>query len=143
MSIAELLQLLDGAPLVTCAPRIENRRTRLKFAVEPPEDPGVYVIYQRDPARPFYVGETRDLRQRLRFLFRCRPSQNPHPCHARYLEVFGVMPECDDFCGQYGSRRISSKGLFGRLEMEELLQQRFGTNLQAFYLNYLSRPTKV
>jgi len=136
MNINTLTSKLGTASLVTCSPKLRGSRISLKFATEPPSEPGVYVVYQKNPEKPFYVGEARDLFQRLTYLFRCHRNENPHPCHKRHKQVSGVMPDVDQFCNTYGVRWITTTGLVGRLEIEEKLQSDFGTNTKEYYRNY-------
>ena len=136
MTSDQIIGILQQSPLVTCEPKMKGVRVSLSFSIQPPDGPGVYAIYQLNPEKPFYVGEAGSLHQRLKFLFRCHRNDNPHPCQKRYEQVHGNMPEFEDLCSQYGVRWISTAGQWGRLEYEEVLQQTFGTNSQAFYLNY-------
>jgi hypothetical protein len=125
--------------LVTCAPKVQGDKITLQFSQTPPEEPGVYVIYRKEPHQAFYVGEAGNLLQRLTYLFRCYRNGNPHPCHLRHQEVCEELPDCDTFCHMYGVRWHSTKGAFGRLEVEEALKVQFGTNVKAFYLNFEER----
>lgn len=119
---------LFNADFVTCEISAIKNKISIKFSQDPPQDPGVYVVYLRDGEIPFYVGESRNLRRRLTFLFRCHRSENPHPCHQRHRDVWEVLPDCETFCDRYGVRWYSTAGAFGRLEAEESLQKRLGTN---------------
>lgn len=136
MTPEEIITQLRAKPLVTCSLIVAPRGIGLQFTETPPAEPGVYVVFQIDSERPFYVGETGNLFQRLTMLFRCRRSDNPHPCHTRHEQVYEEMPDCDTFCAIYSVKWLSTKGRFGRLEMEDALQTAFGTNTKAFYLNY-------
>ena len=134
--ISLILRGLSASRLVECSPQVTGRQISVKFSQEPPQEPGVYVVYLLDGEIPFYVGESRNLRQRLTFLFRCHGSENPHPCHRRHEEVWEVLPDCGTFCERYGVRWYSTAGAFGRLEAEEALQQHLRTNRQEYYSNF-------
>ncbi len=131
-----LKKTITDSAFVTCAIRVLGTRITVDFSHLPPQEPGVYVVYLRDREIPFYVGESRDLRRRLTFLFRCHRSDNPHPCHRRHQDVWDVLPDCETFCEFYGVRWTSTAGWFGRLEAEELLQGQFGTNRKEYYSNF-------
>ena len=112
-------------------------------------EPGVYVVYDcgQDGVKtpvPFYVGETRNLLQRLKFLFRCNSFQNPHPCQISFATVAGkkiTQIKCKDFCKRCRVRFISTKKSVGRLEIEEALQDKYGTNCDAFYKRLFSEES--
>ena len=139
MTFQDVQQRLHSMALVTCAPKAVGAKITLQFSQTPPEEPGVYVVYRKEPLQAFYVGEAGNLRQRLNYLFRCYRNGNPHPCHVRHQEVWEELPDCDTFCNLYGVRWHSTKGAFGRLEAEEALQVQFGTNVKAFYMNFEER----
>lgn len=128
--------VLLAAPLVICAPKLQGSQIGVQFSQDPPEEPGVYVVYLRNGGVPFYVGESGNLRQRLIFLFRCHRGDNPHPCHRRHQQVWEALPDCDTFCETYGVRWFSTDGAFGRLEAEEGLINVFATNRKEFYRNF-------
>lgn len=136
MSLQDYLSHLQHQPVVTCTPSIAGGRLSLSFSIETPTGPGVYIVYQRTPEKPFYIGEAGNLLQRLKYLFSCYRNENPHPCHRRHKEVYEVMPEVSDFCALYSVRWLSTAGQVGRLEIEEALQKTFGTNRKEFYLNF-------
>ena len=133
-----VLRSLSASQLVECSPQVTGRQISVEFSQEPPQEPGVYVVYLLDGEIPFYVGESRNLRQRLTFLFRCHRSENPHPCHRRHDDVWEVLPDCATFCERYGVRWYSTAGAFGRLEAEEALQQHLRTNRKEYYSNFAS-----
>jgi hypothetical protein len=135
MTIEEIHEACKAGPLVTCSPRVLRSKIGIQLSRNPPDEAGVYVVYIRDGNIPFYVGESSNLRRRLIFLFRCYRSDNPHPCHLRHEDVWESLPDCDTFCETYGVRWHSTARSFGRLEAEEELQKRFGTNRNEFYLN--------
>jgi hypothetical protein len=136
MTPTEILAALRSAKAVTCRPQLRASRIGLEFSLTPPEEPGVYVVYIKTGDLPFYVGEARNLNQRLKYLFRCHRNDNPHPCHKRHQEVWEELPECEDFCENYSVRWLTTTGSLGRLEIQETLQAQFGTNRKAFYLNF-------
>lgn len=135
-----LIQQIKKAPLVTCQimppTPLSKRGFRLNFSQEPPEEPGVYLVYQRNPERPFYVGEAGDLSARLKYLFRCYRNNNPHPCHINHHLVYEEWPEVDTFCELYGVRWITTNGLYGRIEIEDEIKRIVGTNCKTFYQDY-------
>lgn len=139
MTFQDVQQSLHSMTLVTCAPKAAGAKITLQFSQTPPEEPGVYVVYRKEPHHAFYVGEAGNLLQRLTYLFRCYRNGNPHPCHVRHQDVWEELPDCDTFCELYGVRWHSTKGAFGRLEAEEGLQTQFGTNVKAFYMNFEER----
>jgi hypothetical protein len=122
--------------IVTCTPKMKGVRIHLKFSSPPPDEPGVYVVYLKSNGLPFYVGEAKNLLQRLTYLFRCHRNDNPHPCHRRHEEVWEELPDCEDFCDTYAVRWMSTQGMIGRLEVEENLITHFRTNTKEFYLNF-------
>ena len=136
---------LEKSELISATPEKTNKQTRLIFSKQPPKkESGVYVIYHcgengcQNP-KPFYVGETKDLQQRLRMLFRCNSSKNPHPCQISFAAVLGkkiTQIECDDFCKQCKVRFLSTKNLIGRIEIEDKLQKEYGTNCDSFYKRF-------
>jgi hypothetical protein len=136
MTADEMIAALRSTEPVTCRPQLRASRVGLEFSLAPPEEPGVYVVYVRSGDLPFYVGEARNLNQRLKTLFRCHRNDNPHPCHKRHQEVWEELPECEDFCENYSVRWQTTTGAWGRLEIGESLQAHFGTNRKAFYLNF-------
>lgn len=136
MTSREILDTLRSTLSVNCRPQIQGNRIGLEFTHTPPEEPGVYVVYVKSGDLPFYVGEAKNLNQRLKYLFRCHRNDNPHPCHRRHKEVWEEFPECEDFCEKFSARWLTTTGACGRLEIEESLQAHFGTNRKAFYLNF-------
>lgn len=84
MNLQSVQQSLNSMSLVTCAPKVLRDKITLQFSQPPPEEPGVYVVYRKEPHQAFYVGEARNLLQRLTYLFRCYRNGNPHPCHLRH-----------------------------------------------------------
>ena len=136
MSLPAFIAQLQRSNLVTGAPVVAGNRISIAFSEEPPTKPGVYVVYQRDPEKPFYVGEAGNLSQRLKFLFRCHRNENPHPCHKRHEQVHEVLPDVDDFCARYGVHWLLTSQLIGRLEIESAVQQALGTNRSRYYEDY-------
>ncbi|HUA68770.1 MAG TPA: lysine--tRNA ligase, partial [Candidatus Saccharimonadales bacterium] len=131
-----LIERLLNAPLVNVVPEINGARVSLNFSSLPPSEAGVYLVedVQNNATRHFYVGETTNLEQRLRFLFRCNSPENPHPCHSHYKTAFGSYPDCESFCHRFQVRFITTK--FGRAEIEDTLKGQLGTNRSEFYRNY-------
>jgi hypothetical protein len=130
---------------VVVKPHKRGKKTSLKFSIPPLNSAGVYVVYDcgrngKKPPVPFYVGETRNLSHRLKMLFRCKSSKNPHPCQINFATITRkkiAEIECEDFCNRCKARFISTSGLLGRIEIEEALQKEYGTNCDAFYKRYL------
>lgn len=136
MKLQDIQDTLRTVSLATCMPQMHGSRIRLQFSQTPPEEPGVYVVYLKESGIPFYVGEASNLLQRLKYLFRCHRSDNPHPCHLRHRDAWGELPDCETFCDMFGVRWYSTKNAFGRLEAEEALQEKLGTNRKEYYLNF-------
>ena len=61
--------------------------------------------------------------QRLKMLFRCYPSKNPHPCQSAFQRAYGSFPTPDQFCEIFEVYVQDTSGLKGRLEIEEELQK--------------------
>jgi len=124
----------------------EAKQTKIKISIrfiadngkffDLPEDPGVYRVFSKKTLTTFYVGETGNLRQRLSFLYRCRQSKNPHPCHTDYLLAYNIWPNCEEFCKEFGVAITETKGLLGRIEIEEAKQLESGSNKADYYKNW-------
>jgi hypothetical protein len=99
--------------------------------------PGVYRVFAKNSGRTFYIGETRHLEKRLRVLFRCYHSSNPHPCHSHYQIAYKHAPEPEDFCSTFSAAIRFTTHLTGRIEIEESLQEIHGCNHADFYLAWL------
>ena len=100
--------------------------------------PGVYTVLHTETGKPFYVGETGNIEQRLRLLFRCYKSKNPHPCHNFYQTAYNAFPTPEDFCGSFHVEVQDTSGRIGRIEIEENLQNQNNTNHSDFYANWQS-----
>lgn len=122
--------------LTVCELAILGKKLSLSFSGMVPTEPGVYVLYQCFPEKPVYVGESRNLQQRLKFLFRCHPGENPHPFHKRHKQIYGQLPSAEEFCSIYGVRWLTTNKRVGRIEIEEALQETYGTNNAEFYKNF-------
>jgi hypothetical protein len=141
----DYIKELENSELVSATPKKTKKQIRLVFSPKkPPQEAGVYVVYHcgksgNEFPKSFYVGEARDLRQRLTMLFRCNSSQNPHPCQLNFAAVVDEKItdiECVDFCEQCKVRFLSTENLVGRIEIEEKLQEKYGTNCDAFYKRF-------
>jgi hypothetical protein len=120
--------------IIHCAePQAKGSRISIRFSPKLSEDPSVYRVFRKADGRSFYIGETRNVAKRLKFLFRCNPGNNPHPCHTYFKRAYGRYPEVDEFCESFSVAVVNTKKLFGRIELEEQLQGKFGTNRQNFY----------
>ena len=98
-----------------------------------PDGPGVYFIVSKDnPDKVFYVGETKNIAQRVRYTFRC-PKKNPSPCSRAYELAYRTPPTYEDFCKKFCVRYLETKGMRGRIEIEEELQKKHGTNKAEYY----------
>lgn len=103
---------------------------------EIPSSPGVYfIVLKDDPDRVFYVGEARDIARRVKFTFRC-PEKDPSPCCKDYALAYKTPPTYEDFCKKFCVRYLETKGMRGRIEIEEELQKKHGTNKADFYINW-------
>lgn len=126
---------------IIASPKPRGNQTSIEFTSDSspqtpfliPEQPGVYRVNSRTNGRTFYVGETRNLKQRLKFLFRCNSPKNPHPCHTFYTRAFGVAPDCKTFCEEFVVAFINTSGMTGRIEIEEQLQGEHRCNNASFY----------
>lgn len=107
----------------------------ISISFTPPIAPrsGVYQVVRRADKKTFYVGEGGDLSQRLKMLFRCYPSKNPHPCQSAFQRAYGSFPTPDQFCEIFEVHVQDTSGLKGRLEIEEELQEKHGSNNADFY----------
>jgi hypothetical protein len=131
-------------------PHESGKGISLEFSILPPDEAGVYIVYDcgrngKKPPAPFYVGETRNLSQRLTMLFRCNSSQNPHPCQINFATITRkkiAEIRYEDFCNRCKVRFVSTSGLLGRIEIEEALQKEYGTNCDAFYKRYFDEELK-
>jgi len=142
-SSSNYLQALSDSRLTTCTITLSGSKISLTFSTQPsgesviiPSEPGVYVVYAKGSETPLYVGETRNLQQRLTFLFRCNSGENPHPFHKWHKTIHGHRPDVEEFCDIYAVRWITTTAQVGRIEIEEALQKSFGTNKKEFYLAY-------
>jgi hypothetical protein len=144
------LQYFQKSELVSVKPQESGKGISLKFSILPPDGAGVYIVYdcgnsgKKSPA-PFYVGETRNLMQRLTMLFRCNSSKNPHPCQINFAMITRkkiTEIKCEDFCNRCKVRFVSTSLLFGRIEIEEALQKEYGTNCDVFYKRFLDEELK-
>jgi GIY-YIG catalytic domain len=108
-------------------------KVRIEFTPAIPEGPGVYRVILKNSNKTFYCGEASRVSQRLKFLFRCNPGKNPHPCHKNYSTAFGMGVEPWTFCKKFKVEIISTIGAMGRLEIEEQLKNQYGTNKKSFY----------
>jgi len=82
------------------------------------------------------VGETGNIEQRLRLLFRCYISNNPHPCHSFYQTAYKAFPTPDVFCDSFHAEVENTDGKTGRIEIEEGLQNKYNTNHSDYYANW-------
>jgi hypothetical protein len=111
--------------LVLLGAQLAGEKRREMFAtdrwtVDVPARPGVYAIWERASGRPIYVGETADLKARMRDLGRY-PN---HTCRRKLAKSFGI-PKSDEVAL---SKRIAATHQlsfievgFGRMELEEYL----------------------
>lgn len=139
----DFVSQIENEPLVKAQPKERGSKISIKFSPnDPPEDAGVYVVYDcaKKTPKPFYVGEARNLLKRLKLLFRCNSPKNPHPCQSNYTKVIKEKINklvCEDFCSRFKVKFLSTKNLIGRIEIEEKLQKKYKTNCDEFYKNYL------
>jgi hypothetical protein len=105
----------------------------IEFTPAIPLGPGVYRVISKKTNKTFYCGEASNLPQRLKFLFRCNPGKNPHPCHKNYFSAYTVQVDPKTFCEKFSVVIVSTIGAMGRLEIEEQLKKQHGTNLKSFY----------
>ena len=126
-------------------PRMSKKNVKIMFKAwsngaefKIPESAGVYRVFSsKDTSKTFYVGETGDLQQRLKFLFRCRECKNPHPCQSDYRIAYGSFPTYKSFCEAFGVEILVTKGMRGRIEIEEELQTEAKSNKADFYKGWL------
>jgi len=131
----------------TAATKHSGKRISIVFTPPVAAHPGVYRIVRRADDRTFYVGEGGNLSQRLKMLFRCRPSFNPHPCQSAFERAYGKFPTPEQFCEIFEVYVQDTSRMRGRLEIEEELQEEHGSNYADFYSDWngqspLSRKTK-
>ena len=139
------IQKLEATEMISVKHESRGKRVYLTFSKKVPHEPGVYVIYDcakdAKKPKPFYVGEAGDLLGRLTFLFRCNSIENPHPCQKRYAEVVGKKISqitFEGFCKRFRVKFDSTKKYGGRLEIEDALKRKYGTNCAAFYKKLFS-----
>jgi hypothetical protein len=113
-----------------------GRGISIEFTPPVSTSPGVYRVVRKEDKKTFYVGECGNLYQRLRFLFRCYPCNNPHPCHCAFRRAYGSFPTPDQFCEIFEIYVQDTSELKGRLEIEEELQEKHGSNNADFYRNW-------
>jgi len=131
----------------TAATKRSGKRISIVFTPPVAAHPGVYRVVRRADERTFYVGEGGDLSQRLKTLFRCYPSPNPHPCQSAFERAYGTFPTPEQFCEIFEVYVQDTSGMRGRLEIEEELQEKHGSNNADFYSDWngqspLPRKTK-
>jgi hypothetical protein len=117
----------------TPAAKRSNKGISIVFTPAVAPRPGVYRVIRRADSKTFYVGEGGDLSQRLKTLFRCYHSKNPHPCQSAFQRAYGSFPTPDQFCEIFEVHVQDTSGLKGRLEIEEELQEKHGSNNADFY----------
>lgn len=122
----------------TAAAKRSNKGISVVFTPAVAPRPGVYRVMRRADSETFYVGEGGDLSQRLKTLFRCYPSKNPHPCQSAFQRAYGSFPTPDQFCEIFEVHVQDTSGLKGRLEIEEELQEKHGSNNADFYRRWAS-----
>jgi hypothetical protein len=132
---------LTSDPWVKIEAKIQNKGQNISVTFmpnDPPKVPGVYCVVRKnfEIDAPFYIGEARNLERRLRFLFRCGLSNNPHPCHGAYKIAFNVFPAPEVFCADFFVLYLSTVGMRGRIEIEEELQKKYRTNKKVFYKSF-------
>lgn len=117
----------------TAATKRAGKRISIVFTPPLGAYPGVYRVVRRADERTFYVGEGGDLSQRLKVLFRCRPSSNPHPCQSAFERAYGKFPTPEQFCEIFEVYVQDTGRMRGRLEIEEELHEEHGSNNADFY----------
>lgn len=120
---------------VTHTAKANHTSKGVSISFNPPVSPGpgVYQVVHKIHQKTFYVGEGGDLTQRLKTLFRCYPSNNPHPCQSAFQRAYGSFPTPDQFCNTFDVIVHDTTGKIGRLEIEEELQAKHGSNNADFY----------
>ena len=117
---------------------VSQKSPKGRIAIKPksavlPNRPGVYfIVLKTDPKKVFYIGEARNLAQRIRYTFRC-PKSNPSPCSRDYKLAYKTSPTCEDFCRKFSVKYLETSGMLGRLEIEERYQKHHKTNNKKFY----------
>ena len=89
-----------------------------------PDVPGVYAVWSVTAKQPIYVGETSDLRARMRDLGRYAN----HTCRRKLSERLGVGPEDERVLSEAIAKEHAASLLpveFGRRELEEYLRVRW------------------
>ena len=124
----------------TVATKRSNKGISISFTPPVAPRPGVYRVVCKADKRTFYVGEGGDLSQRLKMLFRCYPSKNPHPCQSAFQRAYGSFPTPDQFCEIFVVYVQDTSGLKGRLEIETELQKEHKSNNADFYREWAKEP---
>lgn len=93
-----------------------------------PTGAGIYAAYLLDADKPFYVGEARNLRQRVEYHFAESASARKHGTMKKVLRAKGFAPDAPT----YTLVRLKHIEVpFGRKEIEEALHREFGINTGA------------
>jgi len=106
---------------------------RLDKSVIPPL-PGVYKIIRKNTSKTkkniFYVGETKNLRQRIGSIFNCAKDNTCCKC---YKKAYKKNPTKKQMRETFVAKFATTRGMVGRIEIEEKLQTTHGTNKAEYY----------
>lgn len=110
---------------------------RLDKCVIPPLA-GVYKIIRKNTSKTkkniFYVGETKNLQQRISSIFNCAKDNT---CCKSYKKAYKTrFFKKDRVRKLFIAKYKVTKGMRGRIEIEEALQKKHGTNKAEFYINW-------
>ena len=110
----------------------DKARARLIFEKMIPEKPGFYFVVIKKTGKVFYVGETKNLRERAKYIFKCYKN-NPSPCCTNYKTAFGKFPKPENLCKKFFFKYGVTEGRMGRIEIEDYWKKHLGTNNKDFY----------
>ena len=97
-----------------------------KSTIDLPEQPGIYLIYQGEIEVPIYIGESKNLKQRLNYHFSENSSSNQSSTLKKNLRRSGHLNDNQSLRDVVRVRFFPIA--FGRVEIEELLHRRFKIN---------------
>jgi len=115
----------------------KNRKGKRFNKSKIPAQPGVYQIIRRDTSKTkkniFYIGETKNLQERIIGIFNCSKENT---CCKSYRKAYKKVPTKKQMRETFVAKYATTRGMVGRIEIEEKLQTTHGTNRADFYKNW-------
>ena len=113
---------------------VKSTKSRRLSRSSIPPLPGVYQIIRRNTSKKkkniFYVGETKNLQGRISGIFSCLKENTCCKCYKKAYKKFPTKKQMrETFVAKYAT----TKGMVGRIEIEEKLQSTHGTNKAEYY----------